>query len=160
VLKYQYPYVIQKAKYRGILLMIAPILAVKDLDASLAFYSEKLGFEKVIVMEGADGKNSFAFVGMGEQIQFGLSAQPAPAPLGSGVVFMIYPPEEVNLDQLYADMRSRGVAIEQPLRDDYWGDRTFSVKDADGYYLTFSVTAMNVPEEELADIMKKGITQA
>lgn len=140
--------------------MIAPILAVKDVDTSLAFYTDKLGFEKIYEMEGPSGKNTFAFVSMGEQAQIGLDAKPAPAPVGSGVVFMIYPPEEVNLDQLYADVQSRGVAIEQPLRDEYWGDRTFSVKDPDGYYLTFTVTVANVSIEEITDIMKKGITQS
>jgi len=134
--------------------MIAPILAVKDVDASLAFYTEKLGFEKLFVMEGPGGKNTFAFVSMGYLAQIGLNAKPAPAPVGNGVVFMIYPPEEVNLDKLYADVQSRGVAIEQPLREEYWGDRTFSVKDPDGYCLTFSVTEVNAPAEEFADIMK------
>jgi uncharacterized glyoxalase superfamily protein PhnB len=134
--------------------MIAPILAVKDVDASLAFYTEKLGFEKLFVMEGSGGKNTFAFVSMGYLAQIGLDAQPTPAPVGSGVVIMIYPPEEINLDKLYADVQSKGVVIEQPLHDEYWGDRTFSVKDPDGYYLTFSVTEANVPAGEFADIMK------
>jgi uncharacterized glyoxalase superfamily protein PhnB len=143
----------------GILLMIAPILAVKDVDASVAFYTQKLGFDKVAVLEGADGANAFAFISMGEQAHIGLSGQPAPEPVGSGVVFMIYPPKEVNLEQLYSDVLRRGVGIEQPLRDEYWGDRSFSVKDPDGYYLTFTVTATNVPMEEIPDIMKKGSTQ-
>jgi uncharacterized glyoxalase superfamily protein PhnB len=145
---------------RETLFMIAPILAVRDVDASLTFYTEKLGFEKMLVMEGIDGRNVFAFIGLGERAQIGLDAKPASAPVGSGVVFMIYPPEEVNLDQLYADVRSRGVAIEQPLHDDYWGERTFSVKDPDGYYLTFSVTELTTPADELDAIIKKGITQA
>jgi PhnB protein len=135
--------------------MIAPILAVKDCDASVAFYTEKLGFEKIFVLEGPDGSNTFGFVGLGEQAQIGLSAQPAPEPVGGGVVFMIYPPMEVNLDQLYEDVQSRGVSIEQPLRDEYWGDRTFSVKDPDGYYLTFTATVTNEPMEDIADIMKQ-----
>jgi PhnB protein len=134
--------------------MIAPILAVKDVDASLAFYIEKLGFEKVFVMQGPDGKSTFAYVSIGYLGQIGLDARQAAAPLGSGVVFMIYPPEEVDLDKLYADVQSRGVAIAKPLRDEYWGDRTFSVKDPDGYCLTFSVTEANEPAGQFADIMK------
>jgi PhnB protein len=140
--------------------MIAPVLAVKDVDASVAFYTEKLGFLKMFMMEGLDGKNSFAFVSMGEQAQIGLDAQPAPQPVGNGVVFMIYVPKEVDIDTLYADVQRHGVTIEQPLRDEYWGDRTFSVKDLDGYYLQFATVVNYVSAAEVADIMKKGSTQA
>ena len=142
--------------FEGIVPMIAPILAVKDVDASVAFYTENLGFQEVIMIKGANGKNTLAFISMGEQNHFGLSAQPTPEPVGSGVVFMIYPPEEVNLDQLYADVQRRGVAIVQPLRDDYWGDRTFSIKDPDGYSLTFTMTVLNVPVDEIPDMIRQG----
>jgi uncharacterized glyoxalase superfamily protein PhnB len=141
--------------------MIAPVLSVKSVDASVAFYTEKLGFDKIFVMEGPDGSNTFAFVSLGEQVQIGLDIQqPAPQPVGNGVVFMIYLPEEKNIDQLYAEVQSRNVAIEQPLRDEYYGDRTFSVKDPDGYYLQFATTVKEVSVDEIADMMKKGTPQA
>jgi catechol 2,3-dioxygenase-like lactoylglutathione lyase family enzyme len=39
--------------------MILPILTVQDVDASVDFYVNKLGFTKDMVMAGPDGKNNF-----------------------------------------------------------------------------------------------------
>lgn len=53
--------------------MILPILTVWDVDASVDFYVNKLGFTKDMVMAGPDGKNTFGFVRLGKAI-IGLDA--------------------------------------------------------------------------------------
>jgi catechol 2,3-dioxygenase-like lactoylglutathione lyase family enzyme len=52
--------------------MIMPILAVKDVDASSAFYKDVLGFSHDFSMPGPDNQTSFAGVSLGKAA-FGLS---------------------------------------------------------------------------------------
>jgi len=134
--------------------MILPILAVKDVDASVAFYTEKLGFEHVTSMQGTDGKNNFAFVKLGAD-QIGLSTDALTYERGKGVVLMIYPPEAIDIDTYYAEIEGRGVTIVEPLKTEYWGDRLFSVHDLDGFYLTICRTVRTMAMDEIADVHAK-----
>lgn len=131
--------------------MIMPILAVKDVDASVAFYKDQLGFRHDMSMAGPDGKNVFAIVGLGAAV-FGVGLDPKVSfdqPLAPGVQFMTYLPEEQNIDSYYADVKAKGIKIDDELSDTYWGDRAFTIHDPDGYMLTFAVTVKQVPVEEM-----------
>jgi uncharacterized glyoxalase superfamily protein PhnB len=135
--------------------MIAPILAVKDYDASVKFYTEKLGFTLDVNMQGPDGSNVFGFVGMGKTLQIGLTRDAKAYERGQGVVLMLYP-ENFDIDTYYADIKTKSVEITEELKTEYWGDRVFSLKDPDGYYLTFCKTVQNVPTEQIQEHMLKG----
>ncbi len=129
--------------------MIMPILTVKDVDASVAFFQHKLGFRHDMSMSGADGTNVFAIVGLGAAV-LGLSSDSTVrAPYAPGVQFMIYLPDDLSIDQYYADVQAKAVPIDEPLQDSYWGDRTFSLHDPDGYLLTFAFTVKVVPVAEM-----------
>lgn len=129
--------------------MIMPILAVKDVDASIAFYKDVLGFNHDFSMPGPDNKTSFAGVSLGKAA-FGLSLEPEAAKGGEGVVFMVYVADDADLDAYYAEVESRGAKIEQPIKDEYWGDRVFSLRDPSGYYLSMCKTVRQMSAEEIA----------
>ena len=132
--------------------MILPLLSVKDVDASVAFYVEKLGFAHQFSMPGPDGKNSFAFVGLGDAVIVGLSLDPDLQHRGAGVDLMLYVPEGTDLDGFYSGIQGRGVTIAEDIKTQYWGDRTFSLSDPDGYRLTFAKTVQEMtPEEAFAN---------
>ncbi len=133
--------------------MIMPILAVRDVEASAAFYTQKLGFNQDTLMAGPDGKPAFAIVSLG-QAMIGLGADPALPARGAGVELMVYVPDGADLDALYAEAQARGVTVAAPIQDQYWGDRTFSVHDPDGFHITLSKTVRQVPMEEMAAIMR------
>lgn len=135
--------------------MIMPIFTVQDVDASIAFYTEKLGFKQDFVMAEPNGKNTFGIVSLGKAM-IGLGIAPDQPRGGAGVDFMVYIPEEADLDKHYADVQARGVKIAAPIEDKYWGDRTYSVLDPDGYHLTFAKTVKQVPMEEIQEIMRSG----
>ena len=101
--------------------MILPILSVKDVDASVAFYTGKLGFTHSFSVPGPDGRNSFAFITLGETITVGLSLEAALEHRGQGVDLMVYPPSGIDLDQFYAAARSKGVALAEEIGDRYSG---------------------------------------
>jgi uncharacterized glyoxalase superfamily protein PhnB len=139
--------------------MIMPNFGVKDLNASLTFYTEKLGFDTMMTMPGPNGGDLvFAIVRWGEQVVIGLGFDDRidySKPLGHGVQFMIYPPDGTDIDQYYADVKGRGVAITEELQDSYWGDRVFSINDPDGYWLTFAVTKRQVPVDEMVEVLRQ-----
>lgn len=130
--------------------MIVPILSVKDVDASIAFYTEKLGFALDMTMPDPTGKTFFAFVRQGQKDNpIGLSLDAELEHRGQGVELMIYVPDEVDLDGLYSSIRGKNVAIAEEIGDRYWGDRTFTLHDPDGYKLTFARTVKEMSFEEI-----------
>lgn len=94
--------------------MIMPILAVKDVDSTVAFFQDKLGFRHDMSMAGSEGKNVFAIVGLGAAV-FGVGNDDRvnmEQPLAPGVQFMIYLPEGQSIDSFYADVKAKGVKID------------------------------------------------
>ena len=137
--------------------MIAPILAVNDVDRSIAFYTEKLAFGQDFCLAGPDGQNAFAFVSLGAEghgVAIGLSRQLDAPKGGAGVVFMVYVPPEIDLDDYYEAVRARGVAIDADIATQYWGDRSFTVRDPDGYILQISKTVEETDMEKVRAVMR------
>ena len=130
--------------------MIMPVLTVNDVDAAVAFFKDKLGFTHDMSMS-PEGKAIFAIVRLGDQAVFGLGSDPAAPqpPYAPGVQFMIYLPEGQSIDDYYAQVKANGVKIDEAITETYWGDRTFTVHDPDGYMLTFAVTNKQVPIDQM-----------
>ena len=132
--------------------MVYPILSAKNVDASIAFYTEKLGFKQEMAMPNGDGVTAMAFVSLGKEM-LGFSVADTPN-AGQGVVFMISVPEDANIDDVYKSVQSKGVTIEEPIKTEYWGDRTFSVKDPDGFYICLFKTVHQPDMEHVAAVMR------
>ncbi|GIK28530.1 MAG: VOC family protein [Chloroflexi bacterium] len=130
--------------------MIVSILAVKDVEASVAFYSQKLGFTYDLSLPGPDGTMAFAGVSLGA-FGFGLNLEPEAAQGGPGVVFMIPVPDDADIDAVYAAVIAKGVKLEQDIKTEYWGDRGFTVRDIDGYTLNIYKTVKQMTMDEIAD---------
>lgn len=132
--------------------MVFPVLAVEDIQTSLKFYTEELAFDTAFVLPGPDGSPIYANVTHGSGVNILLSLQPGVADKGRGVVFMLYMPEGKQIDAYYEEVQGRGVTIETPIADQYWGDRTFAVLDPDGFHLIFAQTNRQVPMEEIESV--------
>jgi uncharacterized glyoxalase superfamily protein PhnB len=132
--------------------MIMPFFAVQDVDESIKFYTEKLGFKQAFAFPGPDGTTATGAVTFGTA-NFGFNRAPDVEQRGNGVIFMTYLPDEVNLDTYYADVQKRGVKIVEPIKTEYWGDRTFRVDDPDGYILYLSKTEKPVSNDDIAQVV-------
>lgn len=118
---------------------IHPFFIVDNLETSVAFYVDKLGFE--IRYIGPDDDPFFAIVGR-DHISIMLKAiapdvRPVPNHTrheGARWDAFIYASEP---DELFEEYRAAGISFHQPLKDDGDGLRGFEVKDADGYILFF-----------------------
>ena len=117
---------------------IMPSLTVDDLPASLAWYSEVLGFH--IAQEMNDqGKLVGASIKAGSveilliQDDFGKGRQ---RKKGEGL--RLYCTTGMDLDRLAADIVERGGTLTQPPSDEPWGVRDFAVTDPDGFQISIS----------------------
>jgi catechol 2,3-dioxygenase-like lactoylglutathione lyase family enzyme len=104
-----------------------PTLAVSDVGAAVQYYTERLGFEL-----GFDWGNppTMAGVNLGEAQVF--LEKGTPCPQGCGIYFVIG-----DADELYEFQRSRGVEVVEPPNERQYGLRDYTVRDLDGYRLTF-----------------------
>jgi uncharacterized glyoxalase superfamily protein PhnB len=104
-----------------------PSLAVRDIPAAVEFYTKKLGF--FVAFTWGDPP-TMAGVNLG-QVQMFLE-QGTPCPTGCSVYFVIG-----DADELYQFHRVNGVEVVQPPDDRPWGLRDYTVRDLNGYMLTF-----------------------
>jgi uncharacterized glyoxalase superfamily protein PhnB len=129
--------------------MIMPILSVKNLQASIDFYAKKLAFKHDFTMPGPDGIDNFAIVWLHDGVHFGLGIDPENAGKGQGVGLMVYVAPGESVDVYYERVQQNGVEITTPIKTEYWGDRTFSVTDPDGYSIVFCQTVKQMTDEEI-----------
>jgi len=123
-----------------------PIFNVADVEASLRFYIDKLGFTSPWSFD-EHGKAYVAQVDrQGCSI---ILSKTWPQKIGKGLLFIslnVEPPtnEVANaaLDALRAELQARGV----PVKDGSWGYRLLVVDDPDGNQLLF-----NYPNETASD---------
>lgn len=131
--------------------MVLPILNVTDVDASLAFY-QKLGFKVDMAMPGPDGVNTFAFASMaGTTIGFNRDRVLQPV---TAVEFMVYVDEAEDLDEHCARVKAQGIALASEIKTQYWGDRTYTVHDPDGYIITLTKTVHQADMDHVAAVVR------
>ena len=113
-----------------------PVFHVKDVDASIRFYIDRLGFTSEW-RYAEDGKGHVAQVeGLGCTI---ILADTWPDKVGKGVMFISLNAENTEaqvagLDALRAQLEAKGVAV----KDGSWGYRLLVVDDLDGNQLFFN----------------------
>ncbi len=118
-----------------------PIINVKDVEASLRFYTEKLGFS-IPWRYDEDGK---AYVAQVDRQGCSLIlAKTWPEKIGKGLMFISLNVEPETreaataaLDALRGELEGRGV----PVKDGSWGYRLLVIDDPDGNQLLFNYPA-------------------
>ena len=123
-----------------------PVLHVSDVDASLRFYVERLGF--TIAWSFDEGGKGFV-AQVDRQGCALILAKSWPEKTGKGLMFIslnVEPPTSAAataaLDALRAELEAKGA----PVKDGWWGYRLLVVDDPDGNQLFF-----NYPEDGTSD---------
>lgn len=118
---------------------IAPQFFTTDLDATLVYYTEKLGFECVGTWHDPP---VYAIVARDEhRIHFRVAHPPQPSPdkyadeLLDAYIFV------ESADALHSEYAARGVEFARALDDTPWDSREFVVKDCDGRLLAFGTAS-------------------
>jgi uncharacterized glyoxalase superfamily protein PhnB len=134
---------------------VMPMISVASVDQAREFYVENLGFDHQMGMLGKDGQLDFCTVTLG----------------GAKVMFM-RPQEKMegidatsskraveiylqvdDVDAYHDRLKKQKVKISDPLTDQWWGDRTFTVMDPFGYQLWFYQTVAEPRPPEGAKII-------
>ena len=139
---------------------IAPSIRVKDMQKSLDFYTKTLGFQATDKLTRKDGTIAHASVGfdspllMLSPVDYVRTQQTkedlAKNKLGVGVEFCIGMSGTRKLDAFFTEVKAKGITVVNEPKTEFWGDRIFTVKDPDGYALTFSERVNDVAPEARA----------
>jgi catechol 2,3-dioxygenase-like lactoylglutathione lyase family enzyme len=128
-----------------------PVLHVSDVEASLRFYVDRLGFTSPWRYD-EDGK---AYVAQVDRQGCALIlAKTWPEKVGKGLMFIslnVEPPSReaavAALDALRAELEARGVAV----KDGSWGYRLLVVDDPDGNQLFFNYPSETASNQTAGD---------
>ena len=58
--------------------------------------------------------------------------------LEGGGVYLWVRLYEKNIDEYYAALETAGVNIVDPIKDQFWGDRSFTIKDCNNFFIAFN----------------------
>jgi catechol 2,3-dioxygenase-like lactoylglutathione lyase family enzyme len=111
-----------------------PGLAVPDVAAAVEFYTKRLGFRPGFTWGG--DPPTFAGVNLGEFQVF--LQKGTPSPEGCSVYFVVD-----DADALYEFHRAQGVEVLVTPDDRNYGLRDYTVRDLNGYRLTFGHNVFN-----------------
>lgn len=117
---------------------ISPFFIVSNVDRTIAFYRDRLGFELTCQQPATD---PFFAILLRDGAQLFVKSDAAVAPLPNPQrhasmrwdAFVFAP----DPDALAADFASHGAAFSSPLEDTHDGLRGFELTDPDGYVLFF-----------------------
>lgn len=116
----------------------APQFLVENLDASVAFYEQRLGFSCDFVYEGFYASVSRGGAVIHLKCAPKLAAERAHRRSGEHLdAYLVVS----GVGELHRELVGRGAPITKALEQRPWGARDFYVEDPDGYILCFSEAA-------------------
>lgn len=118
---------------------INPALTVNDLEASLDFYENILGFRVKERFPNPEGQIVGAVVEAGSvALLLGQDDWAQGKDRAKGVGFRLYCTTSQDIDELAAAIKARGGELTQEPTDEPWGTRDFAVADPDGFKISIS----------------------
>ncbi len=141
---------------------VTPYLIIDDAAAAIDFYRKAFGAEELfrLPMKDADGRDK---VGHAE-IRIGdcnlmlsdewpeMQAMGPKVRGGTTVSFVIYGDD---VDRAYQQALDAGATANQPVKDEFWGDRMGTVTDPFGHKWTLATHVEDVPPEEMEKRMEQ-----
>jgi predicted enzyme related to lactoylglutathione lyase len=111
------------------LLSCRPNLEVRDVDATVEFCVQILGFE----VEMSVGEPAYLALIRAGEVRLGVVRAENPGVNSTTACYI----EVTDVDELHARCRDRGVPVSTPLTDQPWGLRDFVIEIPGGHRLAF-----------------------
>ena len=131
---------------------VTPYLIVKDAAKAIEFYQEALAAQELFRLAAPTGQIGHAEIKIGDSTIM-LADECPEAELkspdsigGTAVGLMIY---VENCDQVVEQALSKGATILRPVQDQFYGDRSGTVKDPFGHVWTIGTHIEDVSIEEV-----------
>lgn len=123
---------------------LTPYLVVSDMEKAMSLYKKAFGFKASVTLPGPDGGLMHAemtyrgkpVVMMMPAGAWGSSAKPPKAGGYESPVSLYLYCEDV--DEMCEKAREAGASVLREPEDMFWGDRTCSIADSDGYSWSFA----------------------
>lgn len=109
----------------------ATVIHVKDVEKSLTFYTEKLGFE--VTYQQGDPTN-YAVLNCCDSIHIHLTKRETLSEHAPDTLLYIF---VKDVDLLYEAFSLKGLLFRNKIDNRDYGMRDFDIKDPDGYIITF-----------------------
>jgi PhnB protein len=141
---------------------VTAMLTVADVKAAASFYQKAFGFTKRSIMNGPDGKAIHAELTLRGTT---LMLNPESAQMGSrGAKAAGASPTSLYLltedaDKAVAKAVKLGATLKGPVMDMFWGDRSGTVVDPEGYLWMVATHIAEPTPKEMQQKMKEQMTQ-
>ena len=122
---------------------LMPVLTVNDVEESVAWYRDVLGFYVAQEMKLEDKLAGASLRAGGVEILLTQDDFGKGRDRKKGVGFRLYCTTAQDIDDLAEAIESRGGVLSQQPKDQSWGVRDFAVTDPDGFQISIS-TALPV----------------
>ncbi len=139
---------------------LTPILIVRDIDKEISFCQRAFGLEKGMTMPDKTGKTvhgelkyeNETIVMLGREGAMGCPVKsPATTKTDCPIGLYVYCP---NVDELYKRAKAAGATVVSEPKDQFWGDRTVSFKDPEGYGWMFATNIGEFDPSKIPDEWK------
>jgi PhnB protein len=137
---------------------VTAMLTVTDVKAATAFYQKAFGFEKRGIMNGPDGKPVHAELTLrGTTLMLGPEVSQmgnrSAKSLGASPVSLYVLTEDA--DKVVAKAVKLGATAKGPVMDMFWGDRSGTVVDPEGYTWMVATHIAEPTPQEMKKKMKE-----
>ncbi len=118
---------------------LSPLLAVRNVEETIEFYKNILGFETGMVFPDENNPEYADLSKDGMVMMFLLANNMG---IGSdeklGIGVNLYMEIDGDIDEYYAELKNKSVKFVYDIKDEHFGIRDFAIEDIDGYQLTFN----------------------
>jgi PhnB protein len=131
---------------------VTPYLIIRGAARALEFYKKAFGATELMRFPAPGGKIGHAEIKIGEGVVMLADESPemghtSPQTIGgTPVSLMFYVPD---VDALFAKALAAGGVVKQPLKDQFYGDRSGTITDPFGHVWTIATHVEDVSAEEM-----------
>ena len=137
---------------------VTPYLMIRGASEAIAFYKEAFGAVEVVRIPGPGGRIGHAEIKLGDSIvmladEHQGTVHSGPQTLGgTSVSMLLYDPD---VDARFAHAVSSGATVLRPVLDQFYGDRTGTLRDPFGHEWTIATHQKDVSHEEMRRIVRE-----
>src|ERR1700722_3527544 len=131
---------------------VTPYLIIKGAADAIDFYTRAFGATELMRMAGPDGRIGHAEIRIGDSVIMLADEHPemgyrSPQSLGGASVSLMVYVERV--DEGFKRAAESGAKDPQPLKDQFYGDRSGTLQDPFGHKWTVATHIEDIPPEEM-----------